>query len=287
MFGKVDRERIQLNEDSMWSGAVADYYRPNGPAVLKEARESIFAGNYAAGEKLIKNKFLSVRAPGGTHTYQTLGDLNLTFPTTGEASNYRRELDLDQAIARVQYEADGVKFQREIFSSPVDQAIIVRLQCDQPGKLNFDASLSRQHHAKVKPLGADGLLMTGQVQGVLKKKNPKLPSGGTGVRYAAHMKVIPTGGSVQFAKGKLTVKDADSCVIVVTAATDFGGDDPLKLSQQQLADASSKTYEELRTDHVAEHHRLYKRVKLNLSGDAAKQQQPTDQRLAGGQKRSD
>jgi len=242
MFGKVENERIQLNEDSMWSGGVADYYRSNGPAVLKEAQELMFAGEHAAGEKLMQNKFLNVRPLGGTHAYQTLGDLHLTFPKTGKANNYRRELALDQAIARVQYEADGVKFQREIFSSPVDQAIIVRLQCDQPGKLNFDASLSRQHHANVKALGADGLVMTGQVQGVLKKKNPKLPTGETGVRYAAHMKVISTGGSVQFAEGKVSVKDADEVLIIVTAATNFGGDDPLKLSHQQLTAAASKSY---------------------------------------------
>ena len=280
MFGRVDRERIQLNEDSMWSGAAVSYYKPDGPFVLQKAREKIFAGDYVAGENLIKNKFLSVRPPGGTHTYQTLGDLNLTFPTTGQSSNYRRELDLDQAIVRVQYEADGVKFQREMFSSPVDQAIVVHLQCDRPGKLTFDASLSRQHHAEVQAIGSDGMVMTGQVQGVLKKQNPKLPSGSSGVNYAAHLKVIPTGGSVKFDKGKLTVKGADSVVIFITAATDFGGDDPLKLSRQQLADAASKTYSELRSDHVAEHHRLYKRVKLNLSGDTSKQQQPTDERLA-------
>lgn len=280
MFGKVQNERIQLNEDSMWSGGVADYYKPNGPAVLKEARQLIFAGKYAAGEKLIQSKFLSVRPPGGTHTYQTLGDLKLTFSKTGNVTNYRRELDLDQAIVRVQYEADGVKFQREIFSSPVDQAIIVRLRCDQPGQLNFDASLSRQHHAEVNPLGTDGLVMTGQVQGVLKKQNPNLPSGETGVTYAAHMQVIPTGGSVKFANGTLTVKDADEAVIFITAATDFGGDEPLKLSQQQLAAAASKTYEQLRNDHTTEHRRLYSRVKLDLKGDAAKRQQPTDQRLA-------
>lgn len=279
MFGKVDRERIQLNEDSMWSGASADYYKPNAPAVVKQARELIFNDEYAAAERLIQQKFLPARPPGGTHTYQTLGDLRLTFPATEEAKDYRRDLDLAQATARVQYEADGVKYQRDIFSSPVDQVIVVRIQCDQPGKLNFDAALSRQHHSKVEAMGPDGLVMTGQVRST-GKPNPKFPSGSKGVQYAAQMKIIPTGGSVNVANGMVKVKGADAALILLTAATDFSEDDPLAVSQKQLNAAATKTYEALRNDHVAEHRRLYDRVKLDLAGDAATDQVPTDQRLA-------
>ena len=279
MFGNVNRERIQLNEDSMWSGASADYYTPNAPAIVKQARELIFAGDYEAAEKLIQQKFLPARPPGGTHTYQTLGDLHLTFPAMEEVSDYRRDLDLAQAIARVQYEANGVKYQREIFSSPVDQVIVVRIQCDQPGKLNFDAALKRQHHSKVEAIEPDGLVMTGQVRSTA-KPNAKFPSGSKGVRYAAQMKIIPTGGSVNVVKGMLKVKDADAALILLTAATDFAGDDPLALSQKQLNAAASKTYEALRDDHIAEHRRLYDRVKLDLGGDATTDQMPTDERLA-------
>ena len=281
MFGKVAQERIQLNEDSMWSGRAADYYKPNAPAVLKQAQDMIFAGEYEAAEKLIQNKFLPARPPGGTHAYQTLGDLTLTFPAADEVSNYRRELDLTRAMARVQYQANGIKYQREIFSSPVDQAIVVRIACDQPGKLNFKAALKRQQQSEVKALGQDGLVMTGQVQSAAKQKTPKLPTGSDGVHYAAHMRIIPTGGSVASAEGALTVKDADSVVILITAATDFAAaDDPLTLSQKQMTAAASKSYADLQKDHVAEHRRLYDRVKLNLNGDADKQQIPTNQRLA-------
>ena len=278
MFGKVSNERIQLNEDSMWCGAAIDNFTPNAPAIVSEARELIFAGKYGAAEKLITQKFLPARPPGGTHTYQTLGDLNLTFPATKEASNYRRDLDLGDAMARVQYEADGVKYQREIFASPVDQAIVVRLSCDQPGKLNFDAVLRRQHQQQIEAMGTDGVVMTGSVRSTA-KKNAKFPSGAQGVSYATHMKIIPTGGSVKYADGKLTVKDADAAMILLTAATDFGGEDPLSVSKKQLDAAAGRTFEELRDKHVAEHRRLYDRVKLDLSGDAAVEKMPTDQRL--------
>ena len=283
VFGGINREWIQLNEDSLWSGKLIDFYKPNGPAILKQAREAIFAGKYEEGEKLIATRFLSPRLPGGTHTYQMLGDLELSFAPTEKVSNYRRDLDLDQAVAKVQYEADGVKYSREVFSSPVDQAIVVRLACDQPGKLNFEAALKRKHHSTVKPIGRDGLLMTGKAQ-TITKKNPKYPSGLDGASFAARMKVSPIGGSVEAGEGKLIIKDADSVVILLTAATDFRGDDPSEKSKEQLTAAAGKTYQNLLKDHVAEHQRLYRRVELDLDGDGsargANDGRPTDKRLA-------
>lgn len=285
VYGGVNREWIQLNEDSLWSGAMIDFYKPNGPAVLEQARELIFSGKYGAAEKLIKGKFLSGRPPSGTHTYQMLGDLELTFPTADKVKNYRRDLDLDQAVARVQYEVDGVRYLREIFSSPVDQVMVVRISCDQPGKLDFDAALTRRFHSTVETLGDDGVVMFGQVRSINTRARDTngFPSHAEGVEYAAQMKVIPQGGSVRVSKGKLAVKGADSALILITAATDFRGDDPLALSREQLAAAAAKSYVQLAQDHLAEHQRLYRRVKLDLGGQAAAQR-PTDERLAAVQK---
>ena len=279
MFGRIAEERIQLNEDSLWSGAPGDYYVSNGPEIVQQARKLFYEGKYQAADNLIARKLLNPRPEGGTHAYQTLGDLHLTFPRTEQASSYRRDLDLAQAIARVQYQVDGVKYTREIFSSPVDQVIVIRITCDQPGKLNFNAALKRQHHAQVQGAGQDSMVMSGQAKG-LAKKNPRVPTGQTGSQFAANLKVIPSGGSVTFADGTLSVKDADAAMILLAAATDFHGDQPLALSQKQLAAAASKSFEDLRDAHIAEHRRLYDRVKLDLGGDPAKQKLPTDQRLA-------
>ncbi|WP_372799052.1 glycoside hydrolase N-terminal domain-containing protein, partial [Pontiella sp.] len=275
VYGGISREWIQLNEDSLWSGAAIDYYKPNSPAVIQQAREMIFSGNYAGAEKLIKNKFLGARLPSGTHTYQMLGDLELTFQSLEKVKNYRRDLDLDQAVARVHYEVDGVRYLREIFSSPVDEAIIVRISADQPGKVAFDAALKRQHHAEIKTEGRDLVVMSGQCRSIV--KNTK-PSGSQGVQYAAHMKIIPQGGSVKAENGVLKVTGADAALIFITAATDFRGADPLALSRKQLAAAAGKKYQDLLNDHVAEHRRLYRRVKLDLGGDEAARR-PTDERL--------
>ncbi|MGJ8673536.1 glycoside hydrolase family 95 protein [Rubritalea sp.] len=281
VYGGVNREWIQLNEDSLWSGASIDFYRPNGPELIKQARELIFSGKYSAAERLIKGKFLSPRFPSGTHTYQMLGDLELTFPEAKKVTNYRRDLDLDQAIARVQYEVDGVSYLREVFSSPIDQAIIVRISSDQPGKVDFDAKLHRKYHSKVEALGKDGLVMSGQVQSINgKPRDTKgFPSHKEGVHYASQMKIIPQGGSVTALNGKLRVEGANSALILLTAATDFRGEDPLALSGKQLAVAAGKSYEALLKDHLVEHRRLYQRVDLDLGGDEAAKK-PTDVRLA-------
>lgn len=285
VYGGVNREWVQLNEDSLWSGASIDFYKPNGPEVIKEARKLMFAGKYGAAEKLIKGKFLSPRFPSGTHTYQMLGDLELTFPETEKVTNYRRDLDLDQAVARVQYEMDGVRYLREMFVSPVDQVIVVRISSDQPGKVDFDAALRREFHSKVETQGENGLVMSGQVQSINTKPRDTngFPSRKEGVRYAAEMKIIPQGGTVTALKGKLRVKGADSALILLTAATDFHGEDPLVLSGKQLAAASGKSYEALVKDHLAEHRRLYERVDLDLGGDSAAHE-PTDVRLSAVQK---
>jgi alpha-L-fucosidase 2 len=281
VYGGINREWIQLNEDSLWSGANIDFYKPNLPAVIEEARELMFAGKYGAAEKLIKGDFLSPRFPSGTHTYQMLGDLELTFPAVDEVKNYRRDLDLDQAVARVQYEVDGVRYLREIFASPADQAIVMRISSDKPGKVEFEAALQRKFNAEVEAQGNDKLVMTGDVQSINSRKRDTdgFPSRKEGVSYAANMKIIPQGGSVSAEGGKLKVKGADSALILITAATDFRGEDPLAQSEKQLTVAAGKTYQELAEDHLAEHRRLYRRVDLDLGGDIAAER-PTDERLA-------
>lgn len=281
VYGGVNREWIQLNEDSLWSGASMDFYKPNGPALIKEARELMFTGKYGAAEKLIKGKFLAPRFPSGTHTYQMLGDLELSFPAADMVKNYRRDLDLDRAVASVRYEVDGVRYLREVFSSPVDQAIVVRIIADKPGKVSFDAALKRQFHSSLESTGRDGLMLSGQAKSINTKKRDTagFPSGSEGVRYAAHLKVIPTGGTVEMNDGVVRVEGADSALIFITAATDFRGDDPVNLSRDQLGKAVNKTFRELLGDHLKEHRRLYRRVDLDLGGDEAAER-PTDIRLA-------
>jgi len=144
VFGGVERERLQLNEDTLYAGGP---YDPNNPAALKalpEARRLIFAGKYEQATTLIGEEMMA--HPIKQMPYEPVGDLNLRFPGH-TALDFRRELDLDTAIASVSYRSGDVRFTREVFSSPVDQVIVVRLSADQPGQLTFHAGFSTPQQA--------------------------------------------------------------------------------------------------------------------------------------------
>ena len=142
IFGGVNAERIQLNEDSLWSGAPQDADNPKALEALPQIRQFLFEGKYAEAQKLA-NRTLICRGAGSGHgrggkipygSYEMLGDLNLKFePGTNLPTNYRRTLDLNTAIASVTYEAGGVKYERELFASAPDQVLVVRLKASKKG----------------------------------------------------------------------------------------------------------------------------------------------------------
>ena len=93
--------------------------------------------------------------------YQTAGDFLLTFPEAKSVGNYRRELNIDTAVARVSYTVGGVQFSREIFSSPVDQVIAIRLTANKPGQINFTTGMRTPQNASVRAEGKDTLVLRG------------------------------------------------------------------------------------------------------------------------------
>ena len=279
VFGGVGEERIQLNEDSLWCGERVDRNVPKGAAVLERAREMIFAGQYVAAEKLIGSEFLGQRFPAGVHSYQTLGDLQLTFPTPANVQHYRRELNLTEGVARVEYVVDGARFVREVFSSPVDQAIVIRISCDQPGRVSFAAQLSRKLEAKIEAAGDHELVMHGRTRSIKTNLYQKIPTAAQGVAYETRMRALTDGGTTNIDNGRLVVDGADSAVLLLTAATDYRGEPPRPVCQQQLSAAADKSYHALRRDHVAAHQRLFNRMSIDLGGAEAIQT-PTDERLA-------
>jgi alpha-L-fucosidase 2 len=140
VFGTVATEHLQLNEDTVWAGHPLERDRAGAYQYLDQARRLIFEGKYTDAQRLVQREFMGERL---IRSYQTLGDLTLQFPEAPTVTDYRRELDLDTAIASVGYKSGEVRFTREVFSSPVDQCIVVRLSSDRPGQITFDANLSR------------------------------------------------------------------------------------------------------------------------------------------------
>ena len=267
VFGTVETERLQLNEDTVWAGHPLERDRVGAHEHLAEARRLIFEGKYTDAQRLVQNQFLGERL---IRSYQTLGDLTLRFPEGPTVTGYRRELDLDTAVASVRYRVGDADFTREVFSSPVDQCIVVRLSSDKPGQITFDAALSRPEDFAVETVAPDRIVMEGRAT---------MQGEHEGVTYEAQLKIIPEGGKLTATHSGLRLENADAATLLIVAATDYRGDNPSVLCDRQLASAAKKDYLKLRRAHVAEHRRLFRRVALDL-GQSDVSNKPTDERLA-------
>ena len=159
VFGGINHERLQLNEDTLWGGGPYDPNNPEALAALPEARRLVFEGKYREADQLVNQKMIA--KPRGQMPYQTVGDLLLSFPEVNSVADYRRDLNLDTAISRVSYSTGGVKFTREVFASPVDQVIVVRLTADKPGRIAFSAGFRTPQQASATSDGPDTLVLSG------------------------------------------------------------------------------------------------------------------------------
>jgi alpha-L-fucosidase 2 len=273
VFDGIDRERLQLNEDTLWAG---DPYDPNNPealGALPEARRLIFEGKYTEAHKLVGDKMLA--KPVRQMPYQPVGDLLLTFPRSQTVANYRRDLNLDTAITRTTYEKEGVRFTREVFSSPVDQVIVVRISAYKPGQITFRAGMQTPQAGSVSVEGQDTLVLSGTggdafgIPGVIK--------------FQARVRVMSQNGKTVPGKDSIEVNRADSATLLIAAATSYEsykdvGGNPEALTKRYLAKAEGKSIEIMRREHITEHQRLFRRVKLDL-GMTSAMQFPTDERI--------
>ena len=273
VFGGINGERLQLNEDTLWGGGPYDQNNPEALAALPEARRLIFEGKYREADRLVNQKMIA--RPRGQMPYQTVGDLMLAFPEAKSVSNYRRDLNLDTATAQVSYTTEGVKFTREIFSSPVDQVIVVRLTADKPGQISFSAGLRTPQKATVTVESSDTLVLSGV--------NGRADGIAGALKFQARVLVRTEGGKTTAGEDRLEVSGANTATLLIAAATSYKSfkdvsGDPEALAKKYLAVASQRTFDALRKDHLAEHQRLFRRVALDLGvTDAAKL--PTDERI--------
>ena len=276
VFGGIDLERIQLNEDTFWSGGPYDPTHAEALQYLPEARRLTFAGHYEEAARLIDAKLLA--KPKGQLSYQPVGDLMIEFAGGDRVVHeYRRELNLDTAIATVTFKRGGVRYTREVFVSPVDQVMVVRLTADRSGQISFNTRLATPQNATVTGEGEDTLVLRGigpdyrGIKGALK--------------FECRVRVLPQGGKLTLQGGALSLSGADSALLLLDAATsyrnwqDISGD-PGAITRAHLEAAARVSFKKLKAQHVAEHQRLFRRVKLDLGGRSAEcAQQPTDERV--------
>jgi len=280
VFGGVFDERLQLNEDTIWAGGPYDPTNPEALEALPKTRELIFAGKYRQAHELIEQKMMA--RPLRQMPYQPMGNLWLHFGG-GEYSDYRRELDLDRAIVTVDYLCQGVRYRREVFSSAVDQVIVMRVTADRAGSVSFSARMDSPQKVEVKTIGPNRLVMkgvSGDARGIK-----------GAIKFECDVVLEIDGGSITKDKSMLVVRGADSATILTGAATnyvnykDVGGDAAGRV-KAYLSKALKKPYEQLRLEHVADYQRLSKRVELNVGrSDAMKK--PTVERIRDFEKGDD
>jgi alpha-L-fucosidase 2 len=283
MFGGVDDERMVLNESSVWSGSRQDADRPDAYKVLSEIRRLLLEGKNADAEALVNANF-TCKGPGSGGAqygcYQVLGNLRLSFQpgdTNLPVTNYRRELDLNNAITDLKFNRGGVEFEREMFASKPDEVVVLRLTADQPGQISFDIRLDRPERFETTGDGGNGLLMTGQLDN---------GTDGKGVRYAARIRALNKGGHISVNGNILRVNNANEVVLLIAAGTDYVGfagrqtKDPFAATLNDLNLAAKKSFASLCKAHIADYQKYFNRVSLHLdAANANVATEPTPKRI--------
>lgn len=179
VFGGIDQERIQINEETIWAGPPVPGPHDRIRQSMAKARQAWFAGDYAKAHKVLQAALPPRISP---RSYQTLGDLGLEFNVEGRPENYCRELNLDSAIVTTRFTINGVTYIRQVFCSAVDQVIVVRQRASRPGVVSMTVSLTRPADFETKALANNTLVMTGQAR----HKGKHL-----GVRWQGRLKLRP------------------------------------------------------------------------------------------------
>ncbi|MFN8355855.1 MAG: glycoside hydrolase family 95 protein [Spirosomataceae bacterium] len=269
VFGKYGEERIQLNEDTYYSGGPYSTVVKGGYKVLPQIQQLVFEQKFLDAHNLFGRHLMGY--PVEQQKYQSLGNLHLFFKQQDSVSTYKRWLDLQTGVSGVSYLANGVRFQREVMVSVPDQVIIVRITADKPNSISLTANLRgerNQAHSnyatdyfRMDPYGNDGLILTGKSADYMGVEGK--------LRYEARLKAVAEGGTVSTKGVDLIIDHANSVTLYLTAATNFVSYTDVSGNAHQRVDAyfdkiTNKTFEQIREAAVAAHQQLFNRVSLRL-----------------------
>ena len=269
VFGGAANERIQFNEDTLWQGEPRSYANPGAHRWLDRLRSLLFEGKQAAAEELAMERFMSV--PLRQKPYQSFADLLIerTGIDAAAVTGYRRSLDIENAVARVQFSADGIQHSQEVFASFPKQVLAVRLAASGTGNLSFAAGFGTSHSSQVSTEAGGGLRLSGRVEG-------------GAIRFEARL-AVQTDGTVSSDGERLRVQGASEATLLLAGATNFVNfrdvsGDPSERNAAVLAEAAPVPYRALRDENSDSHRQLFRRVLLDL-GTSEAAAEPTDVRI--------
>ncbi len=276
----VDTEKIVLNDVTLWSGGPQDANNYEAHTYLPEIRNLLLKGENDKAEDLINAHFICEGAGSGSGNganvpfgcYQTLGALSINFDYKSKdpvaIKNYKRELNIENALAECSYEIDGVRYTREYFTSFNDDVALVKITADKPGKLNFTVDLDRQERFKTH-IQQNNLVMSGQLNN---------GTDGKGMRYVVKVGAKLTDGKLQTTDTSLKIQDATEVILYISAGTDFKNTDFEKRIDKLLKGAEAKPYGKQKKQHITNFRKMFNRVSLQL-GQTSRTDLPTDERL--------
>lgn len=273
VFGNPSEEKVQLNENTVWAGQPNRNDNPDAKEALPKVRKLIFEGKYKEAQDLANQKIISRNSHG--MPYQTVGNLELSFPGHENFINYYRELNIETAVTSAHYDVDGVTYKREVFASFPDQVIIVRITASKPGKINFTASINRPAPVDISTEGNNKLIMSG-ITG-----DCDLVKGA--VKFQAHAKIETEGGSISAINKSIIVNNADVATLYISIASSFVNYNDISANAGEransyLLNATKKNYDKLLKDHIADYQFYFNRVRINL-GVTDSVKKPTDIRI--------
>ncbi|WP_259013875.1 glycoside hydrolase family 95 protein [Emticicia fluvialis] len=274
IYGNVEKEIIQLNEHTVWSGSPNRNDNPLALENLAEIRKLIFDGKHKEAENLANKAIITKKSHG--QKFEPVGSLNLLFEGHEKYTDYNRELDIEKAIAKTSYKVGEVVYTREAFASLADRVIVMRISASKAGQLSFTAGYSSPQKRKT----------------VATTTNRELTIAGTTndhetvkglVNFKGITRIQPEGGHLTQTDSTLTLTGANAAVIFISVATNFNNYQDISGDQNSRAaeymnKASSKTYAALLNAHVAAYQKFFNRVKLDL-GTTPAAQAPTNERL--------
>lgn len=273
VYGGITREELQLNEDTLWSGGP---YSPSDPDALKHlsaVRELVFAGRYAEAEQLADAHLMA--RPYLQTSYQPAGRLLLDFAQPMRGRNYERQLDLSTAITTTRYDAAGVTYRREYFTSAADGVLVMHIAVDRPGALSFAIEFVSEQPGQGEAAG-----------NALHYHGGNRPENGVPgkLHWCLGARLVNDGGAVTADGEQLLITGASSATIYVDIATSYRrfddvSGDPEAISAARLDAAQRKGFDALRADHIAAHRALFDRFDITLGAGPASRL-PTNARIA-------
>ena len=273
VFGDPAVERLQLNEETIWAGSPNSNAHDEALPVLPKVRQLIFDGKYAEAQELATDKIMSQTNNG--MPYQTFGSVYISFPGHQDYSNYYRDLNINDAVAKVQYDVDGVRYTREVLTAFKDQVVAVKLSASEPGAITCNLFMNSPFDKTVTTTKNTEVSLSGTTSTWEDQKGR--------VKFMGRMQARNDGGKLTVNNGIISIKNANSATIYISIATNFKNyqdltEDQVLKSKSYLDKAVSRDFKSIKDDHTAYYKGLFERVTLDLGiTEAAKE--TTDKRI--------